>query len=88
MAILGQWTVIYAAPNCGKTLLAIWHLAESIKLGVVQPSKIFYVNADDTFRGMTEKLSYAEQHGFEMLVPGHKGFEASMVRKIMNGLMK
>jgi hypothetical protein len=87
IAILGQWTVIYAAPNCGKTLLAIWHLAESIKLGVVQANKIFYVNADDTFRGMTEKLLYAERHGFEMLVPGHKGFEASMVLEIMNSLV-
>ena len=24
VAILGQWTVIYAAPNTGKTLLTIW----------------------------------------------------------------
>ena len=87
MAILGQWTVIYAAPNCGKTLLTIWHLVESISLGVVEANKIFYVNADDTFRGMTEKLLYAERHGFEMLVPGHKGFEASMVLEIMNRLV-
>lgn len=87
MAILGQWTVINASPNCGKTLLAIWHLIESINLGVVRSKNIFYVNADDTFRGMTEKLLLAERHRFEMLVPGHKGFQAAMVIALMSQLI-
>ena len=79
MAILGQSTAIYAKPNAGKTLLTIWLLIEAIKAGDIEPSHVFYVNADDNHKGLAYKLELAERYGFHMLAPGYKGFECKML---------
>jgi len=79
MAILGQFTALYAKPNAGKTLITIWLLIKAIESGQVNPSDVYYVNADDNYKGLTYKLSIAEQHGFLMLAPGHNGFKAEML---------
>jgi hypothetical protein len=75
LAILGQLTLFSAPPNAGKTLLTIWLLRQAIKAGDIVASDVFYINADDNFRGLVDKLSIAETMGFKMLAPGHKGFE-------------
>lgn len=77
LALGGQWTVIWAPPNTGKTLLALYLLIEAIKAGDVNAETLFYINADDNFRGLQEKLEIAEEHGFHMLAPGHEEFTAS-----------
>lgn len=79
MAILGQSTVVYAKPNAGKTLLTIWLLIEAIKAGEIEPSHVFYVNADDNHKGLAYKLELAERYGFQMLAPGYHGFESKML---------
>ena len=38
-------------------------------------SDVFYINADDNYKGLVEKLSIAETMGFKMLAPSHNGFE-------------
>jgi hypothetical protein len=76
IAILGQWTTLYAAPNTGKTLLTLWLLREQIQAGVISGSKVFYVNADDTYKGAVQKTEIAESLGMEMLIPNIKGFDA------------
>jgi len=76
IALRGQITNIYAAPGSGKTLVTLRLL---MKLLLAQKSgilSIYYINADDCHRGLTEKLKTAEEYGFEMLAPGHKGFKA------------
>ena len=75
VAIYGQMTVIYAKPNAGKTLLTTWLLGEAIKRGDIKPHDIFYINADDTHKGLTEKTEIAERYGFLMIVPGYAGHE-------------
>lgn len=77
MAILGQSTLFYAKPNAGKTLLILWLLMEKIKTGEINGEDVFYINADDTYRGLVYKLKLAEKHGFQMLAPGHNGFKAA-----------
>jgi hypothetical protein len=77
IAILGQATAIYAKPNTGKTLLVLWMLIESIKLRRINGKNVFYINADDDYKGLVFKTSLAEQYGFEMLAPGHNGFESA-----------
>lgn len=77
IALLGQITVIYAKPNTGKTLLTLWLLIQSIRAGRIKAEDIFYINADDTYKGLIEKLELGEEHGFNMLSPGHNGFEAN-----------
>ena len=86
IAILGQWTTLYAAPNTGKTLLALWLLEEQITAGVLDGGKVYYVNADDTYRGAVHKIELAEKWGMHMLVPGHNDFKASLIPAIMEKL--
>ncbi len=75
-AILGQSTIFYAQPNAGKTLLTIWLLQEAIKRGDIVGKDVFYINADDNYKGLVTKLEIAEKLGFNMLAPEHKGFKA------------
>ena len=86
VAILGQWTVIYAAPNTGKTLLTIWMLRQQIEAGIIKADNVYYVNADDHFRGMTQKLEIAEACGMGMLVPSHNAFSINDVALLMHNL--
>jgi archaellum biogenesis ATPase FlaH len=86
LAILGQWTVFYASPNTGKTLLTLWLLREQIYAGELQPEKVFYINADDAFRGAVEKGELAEELGYQMLVPGINNFSTKDVLPLMIGL--
>ena len=86
LGILGQWTTLYGSPNTGKTLITLWLLQEQINAGVIAGSKVFYVNADDTYRGAVDKIELAEQWGMQMLVPGHNRFKASHVLILMQKL--
>lgn len=76
IALLGQSTAIYAPPNAGKTLLTIRLLIDAIKHGDINGDDVFYINADDSHAGLVFKLDLANQHGFWMMAPGHKGFKA------------
>jgi hypothetical protein len=71
LAILGQSTIFYAKPNAGKTLLILWLIIQAIKAGEINGEDIFYINADDTYKGLVYKLMIAEKYGFHMLAPGH-----------------
>ena len=77
IALTGQSTVIYAAPNTGKTLLGL----NLIMGSKVNKSKLYYLNLDDTAEGLVTKLKIAEEYGFHMLVDGHKGFEKNNFSK-------
>jgi hypothetical protein len=51
IAIAGQWTVLFAAPNTGKTLLTLWMVIESITDGSINGEDVLYANCDDIYRG-------------------------------------
>ena len=87
MAILGQSTVFYAKPNAGKTLLAIRLIADGIASGEIDGKDVFYINADDNYKGLVFKLEMAERMGFNMLAPGHLGFGAEMLSEILANLI-
>ncbi len=76
IALLGQWTVVYAGPNKGKTLLVLWQAIQAIKARAIDPDQLFYINADDHHQGLTTKLKLAERYGFHMLAPGYNEFRA------------
>ncbi len=88
LAILGQLTVFFAAPSTGKTLLTLWMLIEAIKKGLIDPSRIYYVNVDDTGNGLSEKLSLADEYGFHILAEGYEKFDASMLLHLINDLIE
>jgi hypothetical protein len=74
---LGQATMIYAQANAGKTLTTLALLLEAIEQGRVEAGDILYVNADDSSKGLAEKVELLEGYGAHMLAPGHRGFKAS-----------
>ena len=75
IAVAGQFTVIYASGNTGKTLIALFGIGQSIESGEIDPQTVFYLDADDNQQGLVEKTRIARRHGFKMLCPGHNGFE-------------
>jgi len=83
IAILGQWTTIYAAPNTGKTLLTLWLLREALYANLIDGDLVFYVNADDNYRGIVEKTEFAESAGFHIIAPNHRGFNCNDILKLM-----
>jgi len=50
-------------------------------------SNIYYFNADDNHKGLTEKLEIAEKYGFHMLAPGHQGFKATDFIEVLEDLI-
>ena len=87
IAILGQATAIYAKPNTGKTLLVLWMLIESIKAKRVKGENVFYINADDTYKGLVTKLEIAERYGFQMIAPSHGGFETKQFQNYIRKMI-
>lgn len=75
IAILGQITALYAKPNTGKTLITIRLVIDAIQTGGIVAGDVYYINADDTYRGLVSKLELAELYGFKMIAPGENGFE-------------
>jgi len=55
-------------------------LGKAINDGEILGRDVFYINADDNFKGLVTKLSIAETLGFNMLAPGHNGFKAEHFR--------
>jgi len=88
IAILGQWTTLYAAPNGGKTLLTLWMLIQQVKSGEIDGSKIYYVNADDHYKGSVEKLELLEPHKINVLIPNQNNFDTDKLTQLIGQLTK
>jgi len=88
IAILGQWTTLYAAPNTGKTLLTIWMLIQQVKAGEIDGSKVYYVNADDHYKGSVEKLELLEPHKINVLIPNQNNFDTDKLTHLIGQLTK
>lgn len=69
LAIYGQITVIYAPPNAGKTLITLQLIIEAIRKGEIQGFDVYYINADDNYKGLVTKLKLAEKNGFQLIAP-------------------
>jgi len=77
IAACGQISILCGEANSGKTLITFRELTKSIEDGRIDPKKLFYLNMDDNYNGLIEKLKIAEKYGsFNMLAEGHKGFRA------------
>jgi len=81
IALRGQLTVICAEGGTGKTLLTFKLLTESIAATRINPATVYYLNMDDDYKGLVEKLKIAEEYGFNMLAEGHMEFKISDFRK-------
>lgn len=88
VALLGQWTVFYAAPNTGKTLITLNLLARAVADGRVDPDKVFYVNMDDSSTGVCEKVAIAEQYGFHTIAGGEHNFKPAVLVDSLSELVR
>lgn len=75
VAVMGQATVLYAAPNTGKTLLTLHLLMEAVTAGRVQAGNVFYANMDDSGQGLLDKLRLVNEFGFHVGANGYAGFD-------------
>ena len=87
LALMGQSTVFYAASNTGKTLITLWLLSRASEAGIIDPSKVFYVNVDDSQAGVIQKLRLAEEYGFHLVAEGNCGFRSNDLLSILNDLI-
>lgn len=87
LALMGQATIFYAAPNTGKTLLSLAFTIEGIKAGLIDPARLYYINNDDSTTGLAEKLRIAEEYGFKMLAEAYEGFDANMLLSILTNMI-
>lgn len=87
LAIKGQATALYAAPNTGKTLITLSLLIEAIKEKRLDPGMLFYVNVDDTAKGLADKARIADEYQFHMLADGYQDFKSGDLLGLVNELV-
>ncbi len=87
MALLGEITVFFAPPNSGKTLITLRLLFDAVDNQKINGDNVFYINADDSLKGITTKLKLCEQHQIHMLAPGQNGFEVSKFVKYLEKMV-
>jgi hypothetical protein len=61
-------------------------LIDSVKVGSISGEDIYYLNSDDTLRGLTTKAELAAQHGIKMLASGYNGFKNSHLAVMLEQL--
>lgn len=88
IALQGEITVLFAAPNTGKTVITIRQLVDGIRSGRIDPNKVYYLNMDDSSHGVISKNRIAEQYNFHMLTEGFEGFSALAFLPIMRGMIE
>jgi len=86
IAIMGQWTTIYGAPNSGKTLITNWLLRESLMSDAIDGEQVNYINADDNYRGLVDKIELAEDWGMHVIAPHHNDFDVGQVPELMSAM--
>ena len=84
MALLGQSTIYYAKPNMGKTLIILALIIRAINEKTINPEDLFFINADDTHKGLVYKLKIAEKYGFKMLAPGYNDFKPAQLSEYLD----
>lgn len=84
----GEFTVWYAAPNTGKTLIALNLVFDAISRKRIDPDKVFYLNFDDSSGGLAAKAEIADDYRFHMLTQGHHGFTAAELLPAMQEMVR
>jgi len=88
IALLGQITALYAPPNTGKTLLTLKLLMDSVEIGRINGDDVFYINADDTLKGLITKAEMIKSFGMHMLAPDHNGLKVTELAKHLKQLIR
>lgn len=81
IAMSGQVTALWAAPNTGKTLIVLNLVKEAITTGTVDPQKVFYANLDDGANGILTKSGMAQELRFHQIAFGFEGLSLDTFKK-------
>ena len=74
LAVAGQFTVFYASPNTGKTLITLRLIRDSVTQKWIDADLLFYINMDDSASGLLEKSRFAIELGFHMIGGSYQHF--------------
>ena len=88
IVVNGEFTVIYAAPNSGKTLLTLFLIRQGIIEKRFSPERIFHLNFDDSADGARVKTELAKSYGFNAIVPGYGGASVESVKDWMEKMIE
>jgi len=83
LCLTGQATMWYAPPNAGKTLITLKLVIDAVAAGTINPSNIFYVNADDSSSGFAEKVRIMDDLGAHTLAPGYNNLKAENLINVL-----
>jgi len=87
LAMAGQITVFYAAPNTGKTLITLKLISEAIANGTAGKNT-YHLNLDDTYEGLIQKGELGERYGFQVLDPEAIHSPLEIFTKIVDSLIE
>jgi hypothetical protein len=88
IALKGQFTVLYADSNAGKTLLTLHLLREAILAGRIEAGKVFYANMDDSSSGLLVKGEIAEELGFHQMTVGYQDLTIERFKQAVREMIK
>jgi hypothetical protein len=88
IVVNGEFVVIYAAPNSGKTLLTLFLIRQGIIENRFSPDRIFHLNFDDSSDGARVKTELAQSYGFNAIVPGYGGASVESVKAWMKTMIE
>jgi hypothetical protein len=84
LALSGQITLFYAWPNTGKTIFFLRFIRDAIHEGRVNGDDVFYINADDSYKGLFTKAKLAEKFGFDMISPSEANVKPQDILKMVS----
>ena len=83
MIVRGEFSVIYADPNVGKTLVIVKSLINAVEAGTIRGDQVIYINADDSSHGAALKGRLLIQYGIRTIIPSYQNFSVDDLEKTM-----
>lgn len=84
----GRYTVWYAAPGTGKSLLAVKLALSAIQEGRIPAQRIYYINSDESVADAAAKIELFAEYGAHTLISGEKGFKNADLPDILEEMIR
>lgn len=86
LVLSGQITLFFGKPNSGKTLFVLRWLINAVKSGLLKGENIFYLNADDNYKGLFTKTKIANQFNISMISPAESGTSTDEILALLGSI--
>ncbi|MDG1725881.1 MAG: AAA family ATPase [Emcibacteraceae bacterium] len=88
IALQGQITLLFAEAGSGKTLIIMKLLINAIQESRIEAENVYYINADDNYKGLHTKAEIAEEYGFLMINHAENNMKPSDILNMFDKLRK